>query len=508
MSAKQRRRRALEAQSEWTPTLIEAYDREIGRVARQYALDCFPHVIEIITAEQMMDAYASIGMPVYYHHWSFGKHFLATERAYKRGQMGLAYEIVINSDPCIAYLQEENTMTMQALVIAHAAYGHNSFFKGNYLFRTWTAPDAIVDYLVFARNFIADCEEKYGVDEVKQLLDSCHALLNVGVDRYKRPPRLSLATERARQKEREAYLQSQVNELWRTLPEKQRGEHKARKRFPEEPEENLLYFIEKNAPLLEPWQREIIRIVRKIGQYFHPQRQTQLMNEGWACFWHYTLLNALYDEGLLSDGFMLEFLQAHTNVVYQPPYNSNYYNGINPYALGFALWRDLRRVCTNPTEEDRAWFPEIAGSDWRTTFEFAMRNFKDESFVGQYLSPQLMREFRLFAVLDDDRERRLKVEAIHDETGYRAVRSLLSEQYDLSHREPNIQVWSANVHGDRTLTLRHYLHRRRPLADNRDELLRHVAALWGFPVQLEEEDESGLVRPVSLIHVDRRRAVD
>ena len=248
--------------------------------------------------------------------------------------------------------------------------------------------------------------------------------------------------------------------------------------------------------------------MRKIGQYFHPQRQTQLMNEGWACFWHYTLLNALYDEGLLSDGFMLEFLQAHTNVVYQPPYNSNYYNGINPYALGFALWRDLRRVCTNPTEEDRAWFPEIAGSDWRTTFEFAMRNFKDESFVGQYLSPQLMREFRLFAVLDDDRERRLKVEAIHDETGYRAVRSLLSEQYDLSHREPNIQVWSANVHGDRTLTLRHYLHRRRPLADNRDELLRHVAALWGFPVQLEEEDESGLVRPVSLIHVDRRRAVD
>ena len=306
MTKTTRRRPPLEAQSEWTPALIESYDREIGRVARHFSLDCFPHVIEIITAEQMMDAYASIGMPVYYHHWSFGKHFLATEQAYKRGQMGLAYEIVINSDPCIAYLQEENTMTMQALVIAHAAYGHNSFFKGNYLFRTWTAPDAIIDYLVFARNFIADCEERYGADEVEHLLDSCHALLNVGVDRYKRSPKLSLATERARQKEREAYLQSQVNELWRMLPsEKQQGAHKARKRFPEEPEENLLYFIEKNAPLLEPWQREVIRIVRKVGQYFHPQRQTQLMNEGWACFWHYTLLNTLYDEGRLSDGFML-----------------------------------------------------------------------------------------------------------------------------------------------------------------------------------------------------------
>ena len=103
---------------------------------------------------------------------------------------GLAYEIVINSNPCIAYLMEENTMTMQALVIAHAAYGHNSFFKGNYLFRTWTNADAIVDYLLFARSYIAQCEERYGVDEVELLLDSCHALMNVGVDRYKRPQAL------------------------------------------------------------------------------------------------------------------------------------------------------------------------------------------------------------------------------------------------------------------------------------------------------------------------------
>ncbi len=117
--------------SDWTVDAIERYDKEIGRVAKAYGLDCYRHQLEIITAEQMMDAYASIGMPVYYHHWSFGKHFLETENRYKRGQMGLAYEIVINSDPCIAYLMEENTLTMQALVIAHAAYGHNSFFKGN-----------------------------------------------------------------------------------------------------------------------------------------------------------------------------------------------------------------------------------------------------------------------------------------------------------------------------------------------------------------------------------------
>ena len=116
-----------------------------------------------------------------------------------------------------------------------------------------------------------------------------------------------------------------------------------------------------------------------------------------------------------------------------------------------------------------------------------------------------MREFRLFAVLDDDRQSKLKVEAIHDEEGYRTVRSLLSDQYNLGSREPNIQVWNADLHGDRALTLRHYVYNRRPLADNRDDLLRHVAVLWGFPVRREEEDEHGQVRLVSEIHVDRRR---
>ncbi len=504
-----RKKRLIDSHSEWTVELIERYDKEIARAARHYGLDCYPHLIEIITAEQMMDAYASVGMPVYYHHWSFGKHFLSTEKAYRRGQMGLAYEIVINSDPCIAYLQEENTMTMQALVIAHAAYGHNSFFKGNYLFRTWTAADAIIDYLVFAKSFIAECEERYGEDEVERLLDSCHALLNVGVDRYKHPPKLSLANERERQKEREAYLQSQVNELWRVMPaEKQRSQVGAKNRYPDEPEENLLYFIEKNAPLLESWQREVVRIVRKIGQYFYPQRQTQLMNEGWACFWHYTLLNHLYDEGRLNDGFMIEFLQSHTNVVFQPPYNSPHYSGINPYALGFAMWRDIQRICRQPTDEDRAWFPDIAGSDWRETFEFAMRNFKDESFVAQYLSPKMMRDFRLFAILDDDNLAKLKIEAIHDEQGYQAVRTMLSDQYNLGSREPNIQVWNADLRGDRSLTLRHFVYKRRPLAENCDELLRHVGILWGFPVRLEEENEDGEVTQRAEIHVDRRHRGD
>ena len=285
----------LPAPSDWTFELLHQYHEVIRSTARRFGLDTYPNQLEIITAEQMMDAYASVGMPVNYRHWSYGKEFIATDRNYRRGQMGLAYEIVINANPCISYLMEENTMAMQALVIAHAAYGHNSFFKGNYLFRMWTDASSIIDYLVYAKDYIAGCEEHHGIDAVELLLDSCHALMNYGVDRYRRPSRLSLGEERARAADREAYAQQQVNELWRTLPRRPEKEatEKEATRFPAEPQENLLYFIEKNAPLLEPWQREIVRIVRKVAQYFYPQRQTQVMNEGWATFWHHHLLNTL-----------------------------------------------------------------------------------------------------------------------------------------------------------------------------------------------------------------------
>jgi stage V sporulation protein R len=479
--------------SDWTFDLIERYDREIARIAHEkYELDTYPNQIEIIRSDQMMDAYASVGMPVGYNHWSFGKHFVAVEQNYKRGQMGLAYEIVINSSPCIAYLMEENTMTMQALVIAHASYGHNSFFKGNYLFKTWTDASSIIDYLIFAKNFIADCEERHGVEAVERVLDSCHALMNQGVDRYKRPYPISAQEEEQRLKEREEYIQRHVNDLWRTtVPARTEGDAADKeRRFPEEPQENILYFIEKNAPLLEPWQREIVRIVRKIAQYFYPQRQVQVMNEGWATFWHYTLLNDLYDEGLVTDGFMIEFLQYHTSVLYQPAFDSPIYSGINPYALGFAMFSDIRRICESPTDEDREWFPDIAGTEWLPALKNAMENFKDESFILQYLSPKVMRDLRLFAVTDDDKEKEIEVSAIHDGAGYRGVRELLASQYNIGDKEPNVQVYKVDVSGDRSMTLRHGQHNRRPLGESTAEMLRHVHRLWGFPVHLESMEDN------------------
>ena len=212
---------------------------------------------------------------------------------------------------------------------------------------------------------------------------------------------------------------------------------------------------------------------------------------------YYTILNHLYDEGLLTDSFMMEFLHSHTNVVMQPSYNSPYYSGINPYALGFAMFRDLRRICEQPTEEDRRWFPDYAGTDWLTTLHFAMENFKDESFISQFLSPTVMRDFHLFAVDDDDKQDKLHISAIHNDEGYRQLRYKLAAQYNLSQHEPNIQIYNVAIRGDRTLTLRYTPHERIPLAASHKEVLKHLHKLWGFAVQLDQEEADGRVHPLA-----------
>ena len=146
--------------ADWTfETLRSVYDAIEDVATNDLKLDFYTNQIEIISSEQMLDAYSSIGMPLMYRHWSFGKHFVTNERYYRKGAMGLAYEIVINSDPCISYCMEENSMPMQTLVMAHAAFGHNHFFKANHLFQQWTDAGGILDYLEFARGYIAECEE-------------------------------------------------------------------------------------------------------------------------------------------------------------------------------------------------------------------------------------------------------------------------------------------------------------------------------------------------------------
>ena len=478
--------------SDWNEDTILEADKVISRIAEEYlGLDTYPNQFEIVTSEQMLDAYSLIGLPISYNHWKFGKDFVINKSKYKKGRMGLAYELVINSDPCISYNMEDNTTCLMLLVLAHAAYGHNHFFKNNYLFKQWTHADAIVDYMLFARDYVSKCEERYGYEAVEEVLDACHMIMNYGVDKYTKPQKISAKKEQERLKKRIEDERVLVNDMWRTIPKDNKSGEERIERFPKQPEENILYFIEKNSPNLKVWQRELIRIVRKTAQYFYPQGQTKVINEGCATFSHYEIINKMYDEGYLDEGFMMEFFHNHSNVIFQPGFDSPYYSGLNPYTLGFNIFSDLKRMSLDPTEEDKQWFPEIAGKgNWAETFKYIVENFKDETFVLQYLSPKVIRDMKLFEVTDREDSRFYKITSIHDERGYKAVRQSLSETYNRSTYYPDIQAFDVDVNGDRTLTLNYTPVNSKQL-DNKDVdvIVTNISKLWGFPVTLIDDGD-------------------
>lgn len=474
--------------------LRRVYDAIEQVAVKDLGLNTYANQIEVITSEQMLDAYSSIGMPLLYKHWSFGKHFARDEVLYRKGLRGLAYEIVINSNPCISYIMEENTMTMQALVTAHAAFGHNHFFKNNYLFQQWTDADGILDYLEFAKGYVAKCEERYGHARVERVLDAAHALMNHGVHRYPRR-RSDLRNEERREQERRSHEETTFNDLWRTVPTKPGGpslftDRDRRRALLELPEENILYFLEKKAPRLQGWQRELLRVVRHLSQYFYPQRQTKVMNEGCATWCHYNILRRMHERGMITEGAWLEVLHSHTNVIFQPEFDDPRYGGLNPYALGFAMMEDIERIATNPTEEDRYWFPDFAGSgDSVTVLRDAWANFRDESFILQYMSPALIRKFKLFHVQDDAREPEMEIKAIHNERGYRSIRQSLARQYDVAWIEADIQIVDVDLTGDRKLMLEHRVTNQILLEDeDARAVLQHLSDLWGYEVVMEEID--------------------
>lgn len=485
---------------DWNFESIQRIYAAVEKIAiGEMGLDIYPNQIEVITAEQMLDAYASTGMPLFYKHWSFGKHFAENEILYRKGLQGLAYEIVINSNPCISYIMEENTATMQALVISHAAFGHNHFFKNNYTFKQWTDASGILDYLEFAKRFIAECEDRYGAAAVERVIDAAHALQGQGIHRFPRKRIPDLRSEALREEERRLHGETIFNDLWRTVPVKKKkksggqSEEDRRRALLGLPEENVLYLLEKTSPRLQSWQREILRIVRHIAQYFYPQRQTKLMNEGCASYVHYKIMTRLHEQGLIHDGSYLEFLHSHTNVVTQPKFDEKRYSGINPYALGFAMMRDIERIVTEPTQEDRDWMPDIAGrGDPYAVLRDVWANYRDESFISQFLSPHLIRSFGFFHVHDDADEAAMRVEAIHDEQGYRQIRRMLARQYDVAWRDPDIQVVDVDLAGDRRLVLHHRVIDGVLLEpEDAERVLQHLANLWGYEVVLFSIESEG-----------------
>ena len=507
---------------DWTQELLERVWEEIEIIAKEdLRITYYKPQIEIVSAKQMLDAYTSVGMPTMYKHWSFGKEYVYNEKMYKAGKMGLAYELVINSNPCIAYLMEENDAMMQTLVLAHASVGHSAVFKHNYLFKDKTDADAIIDYLEFARNYIKLCEEKYGEDEVESVLDACHALQNYGVDKYKKPKPLNAAQEEKVALQKFEQELSDYDLVWEKVGKKKVKKEKGPEidRALKESQENILYFIEKNAPHLPVWKRELIRITRMLAQYFSPQRATKVLNEGFASFTHYFIMNRLYDKGLIDGGTMISFFASHSGVLNQPGYGS-----FNPYTLGFAIFMDIKRICEGGhwairnndkiwvpiTDEDREYFPQLIGKDWVEAVQYAMMNFKDETFIQQYLSPKVARDMQIFVIKDGGiTEESFFVTEISNQRSFRELRNKMAAQYAVENIMPDVQVTRADNRGSRKITLKHFVKNNRPLAlHDAKQVIQYVADLWEYTVMLEtiEHDEEGNLVPLNLSFFGRYSA--
>jgi stage V sporulation protein R len=479
--------------TDWTAArLHDIYDALSQINDEKYQLDIYPNQIEIVPYSWMIENHSSHGgLPILYRHWSFGKSFISFSNKYKNRQAGLAYEMVINSNPCISYLMEENTETMQTLVMAHAGFGHNYVFKNNYLFKQWTDASEILDYLEFSKNYIARCEEKYGEKVVEKLLDAAHMLQMSSFTRY---PRKKYSVKDSEQKrlDRLKNYQETYSEIWETLPKSKNKDAATKEKYKQRmnlPEENILYFLEKFSPNLTVWQREIIRIVRNIGQYFYPQLQCKTVHEGAATWTHHAMLHDLYDKGLINEGAMLEWFHSHAAVISQPPFNEKFgQHHFNPYALGFAINQDIERMCKNPTKEDKEWFPDIAGSgDHVNLLKNIWSEYRDESFIRQFLSPKVIRDFRMFSIKDDSLDKHWLVSNIHDREGYRQIRTILADSYLVDSYIPNVEVIDANILEDRLLTLEFKStdgHRLYPRYTQK--VIEAISSIWGYPVKLIE----------------------
>lgn len=472
---------------EWDNELIETLWNTIDKIAREkFGLSYYPNpTIEIVSYDQMIYYCNNHGLPSMYDHWSFGLSYLKTSKAYQRGQHGLAYEVIINSNPLRAYLMDTNSATMQALVLAHAICGHGHFFTNNYLFKTWTIADYILPYMTFAKQYIKGCEEKYGNDVVELILDAAHSLSQFGVDKYKRPNPLKDEVVKRRYEEHKQQIENQYNELWKDKVQKPKSLGQIKKELKRQlPEENLLYYIEKHSLTLKPWQKELIRIVRKIAQYFYPQYQTKFMNEGFASFIHYEIMTELYNQGYITEGSYLEFLYNHTQVCCQ------HGNEINVYAVGFAMFRDIKRICQQPDQEDIKMYPDLVGKDYMEVIRDIVANYRDETFILQFLSPKVIKEYKLFTLYDNTECANMIIEHIHDDTDYEQLKKALSEQWSHNYYFPHIEIIKHD--SDNMLTLAYTSSDGAKLKyEEAKATLQNFIDLWGEGCELLYFDENG-----------------
>ncbi|MGV8982269.1 SpoVR family protein [Clostridium sp.] len=427
---------------------LEDWNEKIEKIVKKIGLNFYPQEFEMIGYKDMLAYESYIGMPSRYPHWSFGKSYEKNSTVYKYNLTGLPYEMVINSDPCIAYLMKENTLLLQILTIAHV-YGHNDFFKNNRLFVDGTRASSTVEMFKFhadmVRSYIND--PSIGYEKVERILDAAHAI-KLQTSRVIGEKRIQ--AEDLKQRLLDDYKNS--NEVHSSLDAYVKLAFPDLNKIPLQPEEDILYFIIKYGDI-EEWEKSLLEFVRKETAYFLPQIETKIMNEGWASFWHYNILKELK----LPDELYLEFIKRHNDVI-APGYGS-----INPYFIGFKIFEDiLKRYGKDKIFEVRA-------------IE------RDESFLRKYLTEELCAELNLFEYAAKDGT--YVISEVADDSGFKNIRNTLASSCGVG-TVPLIRVVEMSQK-DKTLTLEHVFDGRELNITYAEATLKYIYELWGHNVTLK-----------------------
>ncbi len=445
---------------------LEDWNERILPLAQELGLNPYPQEFELCDHEQMLAYMAYSGMPSHYPHWSYGKSFEKLKTLYDYGVSGLPYEMVINSNPCIAYLMQDNTLLLQMLTIAHV-YGHNDFFRNNFTFKSTRAEFMIETFKAHAdrvRRYIED--PSIGLDKVEHLLDAAHAV--------SMQCRRNLAIRKQTPQEEEAQLleESQPSEdPFRSIHRRQEYSAPDLSRVPLHPDEDLLLFIRDHNPLLTDWEKDLLTIVHEETQYFILQIETKIMNEGWASFWHKRILEALD----LPQAMKLEFLVRHTQVLSPIP------GGINPYHLGFKVWEDIERRWDHPPPDEEKEYGPRTKSGREKIFE-AREVERDASFLRRYLTEDLIRELDLFEFQSRGNEK--IISRVADKENWQQIKETLIRSVGMGN-VPTIKIENADYNNNRTLFLKHDHDGRDLQLEYAEKTLLYLHQLWSREVVLE-----------------------
>jgi stage V sporulation protein R len=451
-------RRVNNLMAEFSIKDLEYWNDRIEKLVKEFGLDYYKQEFEIVNYEDMIGYESYIGMPSHYPHWSYGKSYERIKTLHKYNLSGLPYEMVINSNPCIAYLMKDNTLLLQILTIAHV-YAHNDFFKNNRLFRLGTNAEYTVETFKNHANRIREyiSDPSIGYTRVEKVLNAAHAV-------KLQTERVVEFQNRVEKKELKTAIIDNKNEF----PNLQRytQQHKDETN---EIEEDILKFISQYGRLMD-WEKDILSIVREEARYFIPQIETKIMNEGWASFWHYKILNKLE----LPQNMHFEFLRKHNEVI-RPSKSS-----INPYYIGFKIFENLF---------DKYGVEKI--------FE-TRQTERDQSFIRRYLTQELCSELNLFEFVSAGND--YMISEVSDENGWKQVRDTFCNTVGIgSIPVINVMEW---IQKENTLILKHEFDGRELDLSYAYETLKYMVDLWNGKVILQTRLEG---KPKNIICDEAKR---